>query len=330
MARRLLEIDQHSVCNDDLSCRIDGEASAGIVDQGIGQNSRIDVLPDDAPDNGRIDPVFVRGERCANDIGRRIVDGDDGGRWIRRDPFGNAETVDEARDNAELLTCLKIAGLERRSGGAGNVQPIRPVERLPSQNQRSRLDPVEIVDVENCRGENLLLGRCRIVDRHRASGGRIRSADRDGLIGELQPLDITDRIDAIRADGIGDGAAPSPIRSADRVIGEIACKDRRVDIVGADARGDDLADDGELAGIDAPRQQLGLDLVQAIHGADDRAAAVLVLVNGDPDIEPRISIDDVVAEIAPDQVAARAAEEDLAARGPDTGTSAWIEDHRVW
>ena len=142
------------------------------------------------------------------------------------------------------------------------------------------------------------------------TGALLESSEDERLIGELQPLDMRQRIRSIRADGVGDRDDVIGIHSEiaglhhaverNGVIGAIASKHGRVEIR---IRGVvDLAHDLELAGIvvagqhvlderhRVPRQDCAPPF-HAVEGIDLGPGAVRIRPHADAHVEPGIAVD---------------------------------------
>ena len=176
--------------------------------------------------------------------------------------------------------------------------------------------------------EGLTLGRGRVgvagrrvEDRQHAHWFGIFAGHQDDrLVGELQPLDVGETVDAVGADGVGDGddivrrvAHCAVGIDVDRIVGPRPGEVDGVEVViGAGIARQDLTNNPELAGVvgavDHQRDHVG----HAVEGGDLVAGAIKILKDADAHIEPLVAVDQVIAAAALQDVAAFAAEHDVA------------------
>ncbi len=159
-----------------------------------------------------------------------------------------------------------------------------------------------------------------VEDGQRAHRLVVQAGENDRLIGELQPLDVAERIGTVGTDVVGHGddiiaeiERRAAIVDGDGVVRQRPGEHGRVE-VGA-VRVEQLADDPELAGAVHARDHGRDEIDHAVDGQDFRQGVVgrRRIAHADAHVEPGIAIDQVVAAATFDDVAAVAAEDDVAA-----------------
>jgi len=129
----------------------------------------------------------------------------------------------------------------------------------------------------------------------------------------------------------GDGAGDVLIHAVDGngVVGvavgieQSAGEDGRVEILGRGRQ--DFAHDAQITRVDLASEDAGLDVVHAVDVVADGHA--IDVDTADADVEPCVTIDEIVAAAAFDEVAASAAQDDVT--GAEGGDGCRAGDHRV-
>ncbi|KFC68860.1 hypothetical protein FG93_03481 [Bosea sp. LC85] len=254
-------------------------------------------------------------------------------RYIGHGELGEAALIDIAHDAPDQL-----ARQGSRDGQAGGY---RAKDRVPGDAAICRGLPsvaegAEAVGVAEARG---VRGQYVPGARGRQGPGR-QAIEADGLVRELQRLDVEEPVGSVRLTcpsrgrvdhcrglrDMRDGDAAILI-AADQVIGRDVPVGRRIDVVRL-VPVENLANDVELVWDDLTgehqfgqspsvpmrnrRVRIGDRVGQRIHR---REFIALVIPDADPHVQPGVAVDDIIAGLAFDQVTAAATQQDVGGIG---------------
>ena len=213
----------------------------------------------------------------------------------------------------------RVDGLVDRVAAVRQAEDIGVVPQAAVERVGARAADQHVVPAEPVQGVVAGQAQQQVV-----AGGAVQRVvavragnDAEGGVGELQALDVAQRVGAFdRVDpDVGD-REPAVGVGAERVVGQRAQVGDRVDVARASVSVLIVRTIASWPGLICPANMLLTSVFMLLCSAIGRAGVVGVVGGEDADlhVEPLVAVDDVVAAAAHDEVAAVAAEDDVAGR----------------